>query len=65
MIRRFIPFQGQRVKIQGQHGTFLVVRVNRRTETVDLMRRARVLGMERDIPFDRIEIAEEDDSEPA
>jgi hypothetical protein len=53
------------VKIQGQHGTFQVVRVNRGTETVDLMRQARVLGMERDIPFERIELAEEDDSEPA
>jgi hypothetical protein len=61
----FIPFQGQRVKIQGQLGTFLVVRVNWRTETVDLVWQARVLRMERDIPFGRIELAEGDDSEPA
>jgi hypothetical protein len=36
---------------------------NRRTETVDLMRRARNLEMERDIPFDRIQLIDEDDPE--
>jgi hypothetical protein len=58
-----VPFQGQRVRVQGLRGIFRVVRVNRRTETVDLMRRARNLEMKRDIPFDRIELIDEGDPE--
>ena len=58
------PFQGQGVRVQGRLGIFRgVVRVNRRTETVDLMRRARNLEMERDVPFDWIQLIDEDDSE--